>query len=180
MGGICKRGTARNSKRYQRIPDARAHRLKEESVDDAQSSSAGERIAASCRFPVGPCTAHPGALRLPVPFVQVGAPACSAEEATIMQPKSEFTTDHAKIRSWAEQRGDKAARVRGTGSDDDPGVLRIDFPGYSGEDELEPISWDEFFAKFEQSRLALVYQEQTSDGQRSNFNKLVNRDTVQA
>ena len=29
-------------------------------------------------------------------------------------------------------------------------MLRLDFPGYTGEDKLEEISWDEFFEKFEE------------------------------
>jgi hypothetical protein len=65
--------------------------------------------------------------------------------------------------------------VRGTGGGGDTGVLRIDFPGFSGEDSLQPISWDEFFEKFDERGLALVYQE-TTRGQKSNFNKLVSRD----
>ena len=37
----------------------------------------------------------------------------------------------------------------------------------------EHISWDEFFEKSEESKLALVHQEKTADGKKSNFNKLV-------
>jgi hypothetical protein len=91
--------------------------------------------------------------------------------------QSKVTTDHDEIRRWAEERNGKPTRVKGTGGADDPGILRIDFPGYSGEDSLEPISWEEFFAKFEEKKLALVYQEQTR-GEKSNFNKLVDRDSV--
>jgi hypothetical protein len=42
-------------------------------------------------------------------------------------------------------------------------VLRIDFPGGAGEEELEPMDWDEWFEKFEGSNLAFLYQEQKSD-----------------
>lgn len=84
------------------------------------------------------------------------------------------TTDHETIRKWAEQRGGKPAHVKPTADGDDPGVLRIDFPG--GEDaRLEPIGWEEFFDKFEKAKLALLYQEQTESGELSRFNKLVNR-----
>jgi hypothetical protein len=55
-------------------------------------------------------------------------------------------------------------------------MIRIDFPGYSGKESLEPIEWEEFFEKFEEGKLALVYQEKTARGQKSNFNKLVKRD----
>ena len=55
------------------------------------------------------------------------------------------------------------------------GIIRLDFPGYSGGQSLEKISWKEFFEKFEESKLALVYQQETAGGVRSNFNKLVKR-----
>lgn len=48
------------------------------------------------------------------------------------------------------------------------------------DDNLEEISWDEFFEKFDESNLALLYQEETASGQRSNFNKLVGRETAEA
>jgi hypothetical protein len=91
---------------------------------------------------------------------------------------SHVTTDHETIRKWAEARGAKPARVKGTGSKNDPGVLRLDFPGYTGEDTLEEISWEEFFDKFDKEKLAFVYQEETAAGERSNFNKLVSRDSA--
>jgi anaerobic selenocysteine-containing dehydrogenase len=87
------------------------------------------------------------------------------------------THDHDEIRKWAEQRGGKPTHVKGTGGGHDPGILRIDFPGYSGEGKLEPISWDEFFEKFDAQQLALIYQEKTAEGEQSNFNKIVSRHT---
>ena len=90
---------------------------------------------------------------------------------------SKTTTDHDEIRRWAEERGGKPAHVRSTGGGDDAGLLRIWFPGVgAGEDELEPISWDEFFEKFEEKNLALVYQDETAEGEESRFAKLVSRD----
>jgi hypothetical protein len=85
------------------------------------------------------------------------------------------TTDHEQIRRWAEERGAKPAAVKSTRSEDDVGIIRLDFPGYSGQDSLEEITWDEFFEKFEEGELALIVQETTADGQKSNFNKLVRR-----
>jgi hypothetical protein len=94
---------------------------------------------------------------------------------------SKTTTDHETIRKWAEQRGGKPAAVKSTRKEgEDPGIVRIDFPGYSGEDSLEEISWDEFFEKFEEADLAFVYEEKTSKGEKSNFNKLVKRETAVA
>lgn len=91
---------------------------------------------------------------------------------------TQTTTDHDTIRDWAEARGARPACVRGTGSSGDPGIIRLDFPGYSGEDSLEEISWDDWFDKFEEQGLALIYQEQTQGGEESNFNKLVSRDNA--
>ena len=88
--------------------------------------------------------------------------------------KSKRTTDHAQIRRWAEVRGGRPAEVKGTGSKRDIGLLRIDFA--DDDEKLDPISWDEFFEKFEESRLALVYQDETVDGGASRFSKLVHRD----
>jgi hypothetical protein len=85
------------------------------------------------------------------------------------------TTDHEQIRRWAEARGAKPACVRGTGNKKDTGIIRLDFPGYTGEDKLEHISWDDWFEKFDDSALALIYQEKTAEGQESNFNKLIKR-----
>lgn len=82
------------------------------------------------------------------------------------------TTDHETIRRWAEQHGGHPAHVKGTGKGDDPGILRIDFPGFSGEDTLEPVPWEKWFEWFDRNNLALLYEED------SRFNKLVSRDTL--
>jgi hypothetical protein len=92
---------------------------------------------------------------------------------------SQTTTDHEQIRAWAEERGGKPSCVLGTGGGGDTGLLRIDFPGFSGEGKLQEISWDEFFEKFDEQGLALVFQETTSAGEKSNFNKLVSRESAE-
>lgn len=88
---------------------------------------------------------------------------------------SRVTTDHDEIRKWAEERGAKPATVKNTTGDDDVGIIRLDFPGYSGEGSLEEISWEQFFEKFEEAELALIIQDATAEGERSNFNKFVSR-----
>lgn len=90
---------------------------------------------------------------------------------------SKTTTDHGEIRRWAEARNATPARVKGTGSTNDPGMIRLDFPGYSGE-SLQPISWDQWFKAFDDNDLALVYQDETADGAKSNFNKLISRESA--
>jgi len=88
-------------------------------------------------------------------------------------------TDHDQIQQWAEARGAQPSCVKGTESGDSC-LLRLDFPGYSGEGKLQPISWDQWFEVFDKNNLALVYEEKTAGGQKSNFNKLVSRDTVES
>jgi hypothetical protein len=95
--------------------------------------------------------------------------------------RARILVDHDEIRRWAEARGGMPAYVKGTGrGKNDLGVLRIDFPGYSGEGKLVPIDWDDWFAKFDASNLALVVQDKTANGELSRFNKLVSRDTLEA
>jgi hypothetical protein len=89
---------------------------------------------------------------------------------------SRMTTDHDEIRRWAESRGGKPAVVRDTAGKSGAGVLRIDFPGYSGGDTLEPIPWEDFFRTFDERQLALVYQERTKAGRTSRFARIVARD----
>src|SRR4051794_13845694 len=91
---------------------------------------------------------------------------------------AETTTDHDTIRKWVEERGGCPARVKRTGRGGDPGILRIDFPGYSGQTSLERIAWPEFFDAFDKNGLALIYQTRTRGGQQSRFNKLVSRETA--
>lgn len=90
---------------------------------------------------------------------------------------SQTLTDHDAIRKWTEERGGHPATVSdtadGQGSGKRAGVLRLDF---GGDDEgLEEIDWDAWFETFEESKLALVVQDETADGDKSSFNKLVSR-----
>src|SRR4051794_1204629 len=87
-----------------------------------------------------------------------------------------MTTDHEEIQQWVEARGGHPATVKRTvKGNQSAGVLRIDFPGFSGEQTLEAISWDEWFRVFDERRLAFLYQDRTAGGKPSRFNKLVCR-----
>ena len=72
------------------------------------------------------------------------------------------TTDHNTIKKWTESRGGYPAQVKGTG-----GLLRIDFG--EPEENLERISWEDFFAKFDESRIKFLYSPEKG----SKFNKFV-------
>ncbi|MBL8683330.1 MAG: hypothetical protein JNK05_29450 [Myxococcales bacterium] len=62
------------------------------------------------------------------------------------------TAKHDKVRAWADARGAKPARVRGTS---DALKLKI------GEDETswELISWDDFFSVFDEKEFAFVFED---------------------
>jgi len=79
------------------------------------------------------------------------------------------TTDHDEVRKWADERGGRPSIVKTQG---EGGILRIDFQ--EPDENLERISWEEFFRIFEERQLAFLYQEEIS-GHKSRFNKLVDR-----
>jgi hypothetical protein len=103
----------------------------------------------------------------------------SNEGGGVMRSRSYITTDHDQIRRWTQERGGHPAAVKRSRSDHDIGILRIDFPGFTGTQSLEQISWEEFFENFDRQNLAFLYQETTARGLRSNFNKLIKRRSEQ-
>jgi|GEM_PF-944532 len=93
------------------------------------------------------------------------------------EEKSKATRDHEIIRRWAEIRGGHPARVRimsGTSTGTRGGLLRIDF--WEGEINLEPISWDDFFAVFDHHKFIFLYQDEMN-GKLSRFYSIVQRGT---
>jgi hypothetical protein len=92
--------------------------------------------------------------------------------------RSEILIEQDEIKEWAEERGAKPCSVKGTGDSKEAGVLRFDFPGVKGEGTLEPISWEEFFKRFDENDLALLVQEETASGEISNFNKFISRESA--
>jgi hypothetical protein len=86
---------------------------------------------------------------------------------------SKQTTDHDEIRRWAEKRGGHPASVRGTEErGEEAGLLRIKF---RDDEDLEEIGWDDFFEKFDEEKLAFLYQDETAEGGKSRFFKFVQR-----
>lgn len=108
----------------------------------------------------------------------------SSPESREMSPsgssQARALTDHEEIQQWAEERDARPACVRGTGNRGDIGMIRLDFLGYSGERSLEEIEWDDWFQKFDDSGLALLVQDERAQGESSDFNKLVKRESAQA
>jgi hypothetical protein len=69
------------------------------------------------------------------------------------------TTDHDEIRRWAEERGGRPALA--LEQNDQPLGLRIEFPEDRGKkDELQLISWEEFFEKFDEDNLVFLYRDE--------------------
>jgi hypothetical protein len=94
--------------------------------------------------------------------------------------KASSITDHDEIRRWAEERGAQPACVRNTGSRNGVVILRLELPSSSSKQALEMIEWNEWFEKFEEQGLALIHQETLANGKKSNFSKLVSRETANA
>jgi hypothetical protein len=114
------------------------------------------------------------------PEVHSGKPEIGTGERAEHERSAVMITDHDEIRRWADDRGGHPACVRGTGRGEDGGMIRIDFPGYSGEQSLQPIDWDEWFEKFEESDLGLLVLPERPElpgGKKSRFNKLISRET---
>jgi hypothetical protein len=63
------------------------------------------------------------------------------------------------------------------GKHGEAGLLRVDFPDHFGKGSLEEITWEEFFEKFEEAKLAFLYPEETAEGKKSNLNKIVSRES---
>ena len=77
------------------------------------------------------------------------------------------TLDHKVIRRWAEERKGKPCRF-----------LHIYFPGFGARGSFARVSWDSFFAEFEDKKLAFIYQERCSSGKPSSFYRLMRRLTA--
>ncbi len=88
----------------------------------------------------------------------------------VANTSSRVTTDHEAIRRWAEERGAKPVLAGKSAAK--PASVRLEFPG-SRDRSLREIGWEEWFQRFDKSKLALLYQQQTADGERSNFCEIV-------
>ena len=83
------------------------------------------------------------------------------------------TRNHEVIRQWAEERQAVPTTVETRQREGHAGVLRLDFPGYGGN-ELGELTWDEWFETFDDRNLVFIYQEHKTNGSQSNFFRLSN------
>lgn len=73
-------------------------------------------------------------------------------------------TDYSEIRRFIEERGGEPAIVRGVAEDEEArtDMLEVAFKD-SPQDELERVSWVEFFDRLERGDLVLVYYDGAED-----------------
>ena len=72
----------------------------------------------------------------------------------------EPTSDHAQILDWALRHQAVPAEVRTRTFDSQPSVLRFLFNDLrSGTPDLRPISWEDFFARFDLLKLSVLLDE---------------------
>jgi len=82
-------------------------------------------------------------------------------EGVKAMPDTRTTNDHEEIRRWAEERGGRPAAVVDSQSKSAAaGGLRIDFPDYDSGEDLQEITWTEFFDRFEEENLTFIFQEE--------------------
>lgn len=86
----------------------------------------------------------------------------SAAQSGTAQPSAEHiertvTSDHDVIRRWAEDRHAVPATVEGTEDAGRVGELRLDFDFGNDLEELRQVSWDEWFAAFDERGLEFVF-----------------------
>lgn len=91
-----------------------------------------------------------------------------------------YTIDQAEIREWIEAHSGVPAVLKevsedeGEESDD---MLHISFD--PNDPDMEEMEWDEFFERFDNDNLALVYDDLTPKGTVPDF-ELVDRDRARA
>ncbi|MBI1390351.1 MAG: hypothetical protein GC154_18085 [bacterium] len=96
-----------------------------------------------------------------------------------MKDQLNVTVDHTTIRGWIEDRGGLPAAVKKGDDMYDVGVLKVHYPGERAGD-IEYITWDEFFEKFEFKNLAFAYRDSTRGDEDSRYCEFVPRKTREA
>ncbi len=81
-----------------------------------------------------------------------------------MDRDTKVTTDHEQIRMWAVQHNAHPEIIENVDAQAEHPVLRLEFPGEGEEDLSENrsphrVSWEEFFQKFEDLKLAFEYED---------------------
>ena len=142
-------------------PDLSETELREMKMDDLRERAREEGVSGASSMRKGPESSK---------SLKYSQEITSLDDDPERAGRSLVTTSHEVIRNWAESRGGVPATVEGTEHGDRAGVLRFDFGDKT--DKLREISWDEWFATFDERRLNFLYQEERKDGRQSNFFRL--------
>lgn len=74
------------------------------------------------------------------------------------------TNDRKMIKEWVEMRNGRPAVARQSSGTDTTEVLNIAFPELDDHTTFTEITWDEFFEKLDEKRLAFLYRDQEKNG----------------
>lgn len=88
-----------------------------------------------------------------------------------------YTIDNDEIRTWMEEHGGTPAVVKETSEDEEEeesaDMLHISFN--PNDPNMEEMDWEEFFERFDNENLALVYDDEAPEGVPPEF-ELIDRD----
>jgi hypothetical protein len=92
-----------------------------------------------------------------------------------MAVHTKLTRDHREIQHWVQERDGRPGVVRTSEDPNAPVTLEVDFPGHSGEQTVQSITWEEFFDHFDREQLLFAYKDDTTSGEVSFFCKIVDQ-----
>lgn len=80
-----------------------------------------------------------------------------------------YTADNDEIRAWMEEHGALPAVLKETSDngEESPDMLQISFN--PNDPNMKEMDWEEFFERFENENLALVYDDATPKGEIPEF-----------
>lgn len=85
-----------------------------------------------------------------------------------------YTIDNDEIRSWIEERGGVPATIKGASEEGDESADMLHISFDPADPNMEEMDWEEFFERFENENLALVYDDAASQDEEHDF-ELVDR-----
>jgi hypothetical protein len=83
--------------------------------------------------------------------------------------ESLVTHSREVILDWAHKREAMPSTIPGTEHEGHLGVLRFDVPGYGSRQNLEHVTWEQWFDTFDERQLVMIFQEHLRNGRQSNF-----------
>ncbi len=87
-----------------------------------------------------------------------------------------ITTDREEIRQWAKAHNGRPAVIRRPTRGGGVGIVDIDLAGVGNDEDVQPISWEDFFDYIEAHHLAFAYEKESRPGEQHWYHELVKRD----